>query len=137
MSRHIEDNEQRALVQWAAVSQLHNPPHPSARMIGDYLFAIPNGGKRNRTEAARMNGLGVKAGVSDLLLPVARGGHFGLWIEMKKPRACFAGQAAVERAVSAAQQTWGSRMVACGYHFEVCYGWDEARVVIEQYLSAA
>lgn len=53
--------------------------HPVARRA----YAIPNGGKRHHTEAARLKGEGVRAGVLDVHLPVPRGGCAGLWIEFK------------------------------------------------------
>jgi len=47
------------------------------------LFHIPNGGTRNVLEAVSFKAEGVKSGVPDLFLPVARKGYNGLFIEMK------------------------------------------------------
>ena len=47
------------------------------------VFHIPNGGYRNAREAANLKRQGVKAGVPDLCIPVAKGGYHGLYIEMK------------------------------------------------------
>ncbi|MDE7389628.1 MAG: VRR-NUC domain-containing protein, partial [Lachnospiraceae bacterium] len=47
------------------------------------LHHIPNGGKRDPIEAKHLKEQGVKSGVPDLHLPVARGGYHGLYIEMK------------------------------------------------------
>ena len=44
------------------------------------VYAIPNGGKRGRLEAMRLQAEGVTAGMPDLHLPELR-----LWIEMKTP----------------------------------------------------
>jgi hypothetical protein len=55
------------------------------------LFHTPNGGKRTDAEAGIMKAMGVRAGVSDLHLPVAKLDDLGqpecigLWIELKKP----------------------------------------------------
>ena len=49
------------------------------------LFAIPNGGKRNRREAGRMKAEGVRAGTWDLFLAAPRGVWAGMFIEMKMP----------------------------------------------------
>ena len=46
---------------------------------------MPNGGFRNAKEAIGLARQGVKAGVFDLALDVARGGFHGLKIELKKP----------------------------------------------------
>ena len=48
-----------------------------------YLFAIPNGGKRNIVEASRLKAEGVRAGVSDLFLAVPVGMDHGLFLEAK------------------------------------------------------
>jgi hypothetical protein len=53
--------------------------YPALRM----LHAIPNGGHRHKATAARLKAAGVKAGVPDICLPVARGDWHGLYIELK------------------------------------------------------
>lgn len=51
--------------------------HPE---FADVLIHAANGGsRRNAFEGWRLKRQGVKKGVSDLFLPVARGGYFGLW----------------------------------------------------------
>lgn len=47
------------------------------------MFAIPNGGQRNKAAAGKLKAEGVKAGVPDLCLPVRAHGAPGLWIELK------------------------------------------------------
>lgn len=49
----------------------------------DLAHAIPNGGYRGKSEAGRLKAEGVKAGVPDVQLPIARGGFIGLAIEFK------------------------------------------------------
>ena len=65
-----EHDQQVAVVEWC---KLHGVP----------IFAIPNGGKRSKSEACRFAMEGVSAGVPDLFIPVPRGGYHGLFIEMK------------------------------------------------------
>ena len=48
------------------------------------LYAVPNGGLRHFVVAGQLKAQGVKPGVPDLCLPVARGGYFGMYIELKK-----------------------------------------------------
>ena len=55
---HVEDDIQRALVTHLAVR--------GAR--GLIYWHTPNGGKRNAREAGRFKAMGVRAGVSDLIL---------------------------------------------------------------------
>lgn len=47
------------------------------------LFHVPNGGSRNKVEAAKLNGQGVKPGVSDVILLIPRNGFASLCIEFK------------------------------------------------------
>ncbi|WP_080902932.1 VRR-NUC domain-containing protein [Parabacteroides sp. Marseille-P3160] len=53
--------------------------------LGRLLFAVPNGGKRDRIEAARMIGLGVKAGVADIICLLPSDGYTCLCLETKTP----------------------------------------------------
>lgn len=89
------------------------------------LHHIPNGGTRDAVEGKHLKQQGVKAGVPDLCLPVARGGYHGLYIELKTEK----GRA------SDAQKWWGERLRDQGYFWEVCHGWESAVRVLEWYLS--
>ena len=73
-----------------------------------------------------MKEMGVKAGVSDVFLPVARGGCHGLWIEMKRLRS---GRATKE------QLEWIEEMIGQGYAATVCRGWEQAAQVITRYME--
>lgn len=115
---HRESDEQQALFVWAKLMQTQ---HPELSL----LHAIGNGGKRNLIEAARMKREGVKAGVSDIMLPVARNGFHGLYIELKVGK----------NKASADQKWWLSETTKQGYYSTVCYGWVEAKEVIEKYLE--
>jgi hypothetical protein len=113
-----EHDEQVAVFEWAA---LHEGRLPELAL----LFHVPNGGKRAPITAARLKAEGVKPGVLDLWLPVARLGKHGLVIEMK----CKGGR------VSDAQRVWITALRREGYHVEVCYNWTEAVNEIETYLT--
>lgn len=76
----------------------------------EYIFAIPNGGTRNKIEAVKLRREGVTAGVWDLFLPVPCVSKFGyifngLWIEVKVGK---------DR-LSPAQRLWGVKMQSHGY----------------------
>ena len=90
------------------------------------LMHIPNGGKRTKAEAAIMHATGVKSGVPDLLLPVARQGFHGLWIEMKRQ---------TNGVVTLNQKGWHKALREQGYRVEVCHGWIEARSRIMDYMG--
>lgn len=50
---------------------------------GRLIYHVPNGGKRNAFEGARMKKMGVRKGMLDYHIPEARGRFIGLWIELK------------------------------------------------------
>lgn len=114
-----EAQEQAALMSWVSHAQQQ---HPELRL----LLHIPNGGLRTKRVAAQLQRLGVRPGVPDLLLPVARGRYHGLWIELK---------AQPGRRVSAAQEEWLRALEEQGYFTVVCVGWEAARRMIEAYLA--
>lgn len=49
------------------------------------LFHVPNEGVRSKAQHGMLVGLGMRAGVSDLVLPRARRGFLGLALELKAP----------------------------------------------------
>lgn len=121
VKRHSpEATEQSKLISWAnEVAELG--VYPELR----WLHAIPNGGRRDKAEAAHLKRQGVKSGVPDLHLPVARGNYHGLYIEMKvgnnKP--------------TKNQKEWINALKANGYAVEVCYSAAAARQIIIAYLQ--
>lgn len=90
------------------------------------MFAIPNGGFRNKATAVRMKRTGTKAGVPDIFLPIASHGFHGLFIEMKRTKG---------GSVSQAQRDTMGRLTHEGYCCKVCKGFEEARVTIIDYLG--
>lgn len=49
------------------------------------LFAVPNGGSRNKIEAKNLKAQGVKSGVADVLLLISKKGYTNLCLEFKTP----------------------------------------------------
>ena len=124
----LEDAEQEALIEWSLIQKLPDMPHiEKGAVINDYLYAIPNGGKRDKGVAVKLKKQGVKAGVSDLHLALPMFGLPGLWIEMKQPNKSKAD-------TSPKQKAWLARMKLAGYVVVIAYGWDEAKAAIENYL---
>lgn len=120
-----EHAEQVSLFGWAKLKRAELPELA-------LFFAIPNGGDRHAAVGRQMKAEGVRAGVPDTFLPVARGGFHGLYIELKaqdrRPKRGGKG------GVSEAQQEWIEALRNQGFRVEVCYGWREAAAVIEDYL---
>ena len=94
------------------------------KLISDYLN-IPNEGKRSRLTGARLKEAGLKSGVPDVCLPVARGGYIGLYIENK-----YGKNKPTEN-----QKRWLRALRAAGHLVAVCYGWEQAKELIESYLA--
>ncbi len=115
-----ERDEQEMLFTWAA---LMAGRWPALRL----MYHIPNGGSRDVREARRLSGQGVKAGVPDICLPAARGGYHGLFIELKRRKG---------GRLSEAQEAWIGALRREGYRAEVCAGFEAARRVVEEYMSA-
>ena len=126
-SRHIEDGEQVALMSWARRYRIVIGIG-SGQLLSDYLYAIPNGGRRGKAEAGRLKAAGVKAGVSDLHLPLPRGQFHGLWIELKAPKPH-------PSSTSTEQRAWLKRMREAGHRAEVCFGAADAIAAIQAYLA--
>lgn len=115
----LEDAEQRIIFQWAAMETAARPE------LG-LLYAIPNGGKRAIKTAIALKAQGVKSGVPDMCLPVAREGYHGLYIELKRQKG---------GTVSETQKSWITALEGQGYKAVVCKGAEDAIRTIKEYLN--
>lgn len=113
-----EADEQKALMQWA---KWQEGRYPELKL----LYHCPNGGTRNKLEAANLKRQGVKAGVPDLFLPVPRSPKHGLFIEMKVGR----------NKCTDNQKKWIRNLLEQGYEVKLCYSCEEAIQVIKKYLN--
>ena len=113
-----EHDEQVALFQWAAANE---EEHEELKL----LFAVPNGGYRPMATAAQLKAEGVRAGVPDVCLPVARGRFHSLWIEMKRK----------PNTTSDAQRAWLDALRRYGHCAVVCWSANEAINSIISYLE--
>jgi hypothetical protein len=98
--------------------------HPA---VFELIYHVPNGGHRHKAVAVKLKGQGVKAGVPDLVLPMARGGHFGLYIEFKA-------MPPFDAAVSASQDAYIQALIGQGYLALVCRGHIDALECLRAYL---
>lgn len=114
----LEDSEQATLFEWATYAA---GKHPELEL----LYAIPNGGYRHKRTAAILKRTGVKAGVPDIHLPVAKGKYHSLYIEMKRRK---------NSTTTVNQKLWHEALKEQGHACHVCKGWEEARDVILKYL---
>ena len=74
-----EHEAQCAVVNWAFYASAE---HPELHL----LFAVPNGARVRPAVAKKLLAEGMRKGVPDLILPVARAPYHGLAIEMKAPK---------------------------------------------------
>ena len=114
-----EDREQQTVFEWAKYMSVKFPEL-------ELLHAIPNGGYRNKATAARLKLTGVKPGVPDICLPVARKGYHGLYIELKRAD----GGRPTDN-----QKWWIARLEEQGYRAVVLHGCDAALNEIADYLD--
>lgn len=115
-----EEIEQTHVIAWATQNQDRIPEL-------HLLYHVPNGGARDKRTGARLKAAGVKSGVPDLHLPVARGGYIGLWVELKRSDRT--------NHTNDKQNAWIDALRAEGHRVEVCYGASEAKRVIREYLG--
>lgn len=113
-----EGQEQAALI---AEIKLRYPA------VYSLIFHVPNGGHRLKAVAAKLKAQGVKAGVPDLILPMARGGFFGLYIEFKAAPPNDAD-------VSDSQHGFIQALNEQGYLAVVCRGHFDAMEALRAYL---
>jgi hypothetical protein len=115
----LESQEQATLFEWA---RLMENRYPELRL----MYHIPNGGLRNKPVAVTLTAQGVRRGVPDICLPVARHEFHGLYIELKRLKG---------GKVSQEQADWILLLKEQGYKAEVCYGFADAKNVLEEYLK--
>lgn len=107
---------QQAILDWYAVQvRLRNCPEH------DVLMAIPNGQYRpgQRPEP------GIRPGVPDLFLPVARRGYYGLWLELKWGR----------NKTTPEQDEWIARLQKLNHCCAVVRSLEEAQEVLSWYMD--
>ena len=115
-----EHNEQCNLIDWATRNECRYPELKN-------IFAVPNGGLRNKRVGVKMKMEGLKAGVPDLFLACAKlPDYFGLFIEMK-----FG-----SNTTSKQQKEWIRKLREKHYKCVVCYSWQDARDIILEYIEA-
>lgn len=90
------------------------------------IFHIANEGKRTKKNGARLRREGLKKGIPDLFLPVAKMGYNGLFIEMKKR----GGRTSPE------QRWWIEKLRKQGYLVEVCDSSTKAIDLIKNYIGS-
>jgi len=115
-----EYQEQCAIFDFAQI-MITTGQYPELRLLNGSL----NGVKLSIGQAVKAKKNGMKRGYPDIFLPVARGGHHGLYIELKR---ISGGKLEDE------QDFWLQDLSDQGYFACVCRGADAAKRVIINYL---
>lgn len=114
--KRTEKQEQEALFEWASY-------RPDLKL----MYHVTNEGRRTVQHTMALLRMGLKPGVPDICLPVARGKYHGLYIELK----------AKGGRLSPEQREWQRALLEEGYCAVVCRGFDEARETIDWYMKGA
>lgn len=116
--RRSETTEQINLFTWAKRNEEFIP---ELRL----MYHVPNEGKRNETTGKILKAAGLKAGVPDICLPVARNGFNGLYIEMKYGK----------NRPTKEQYEFMELLQRERHKTAVAYSFEEAREIIREYLQ--
>ena len=117
--RRMSDEEHRmqcACVRWFRLQYPH---------LRHNLFAVPNGGRRDKASAARLKEEGVLAGVADLILLLPNHQYGALLIEMKTE----------DGRQSPEQREWQRLIEHDGYRYVVCRSVDQFISIINEYVE--
>jgi hypothetical protein len=110
----LEREEQEVVKQWLEKMNI-------------IFYHIPNGGKRTVVEGVILKRMGVKAGIPDFCIPMARKGYHGLYGELKRRKGGV---------ISVQQAYWLSELTKQGYYVFVAHGADEFIQQVKNYMES-
>lgn len=110
-----EDDILRQIIYWA----------DHKRDIGPYIFHFANERVCSPASGRNLKLKGVRPGVADLFYAVPRGGHPGLWIELKT---------SIGKLIPS-QFNFLSAMDKCGYATAICRSFEQTMQTIEKYVA--
>lgn len=113
---HNESKLQIQCVTWFKYQYPHLAP---------LFFSVPNGGSRDKHEAAIMKAEGITAGVSDLILNIRGGSYIQLAIEMKDTKGTQ----------SAAQKRYQRYAEAAGIKYIICRSFESFQDEVRNYID--
>lgn len=119
-----ESQEQRALVSWLTY-------HP---ILKNFFCKNNNEGKRSDISGHNLKSLGLRPGVSDMFIYYPSGAYHGLWLEIKRNKKYSKSERSTLTWI--AQEKFIETVKSVGYAGFFCYGWEEAKSIIENYLAS-
>jgi hypothetical protein len=90
------------------------------------IFAVPNGGYRSKKTAVALKREGAKAGIPDVLFPLATQKYAGLALEFKRPK---------KGRLSDAQSEYIEQLKSVGWRVEVVRSADEAINLVREHIN--
>ena len=97
----------------------------------EMIFAIPNGGVRNKITARKLKAEGVLAGVADIMIPIPKYSRdnrldsAGLFLEMKVGY----------NKQTPSQKAFDKYVTRKGYHYRVIYTIEQFIAIVEAYMG--
>ena len=125
--QNIEYQEQVKIFEWARINSYR---YPDLKLLNSSLNGIKI---HNIKAAARAKKAGMKKGYPDIFLPTARGGYFGLFIELKRPANKLLGTQ--KGSSTQEQREWIEILNTQNYKAKICYGASEAIELLKEYLE--
>lgn len=110
-----EEGIHKAIMDWVRL-------HPA---LVPFVMHFPNEGKRTPSYGRLMKEMGMRAGVSDLFIGMARHGYHGAWIELKTPTGV----------VSPHQTKFLADMKQQGYYTVICRSIEDGIKIIQKYCN--
>jgi hypothetical protein len=117
-----ENQEQRAIVKWLG---LHH-------ILKNYYCKNNNEGKRTEAQGWNLKLMGLRPGVSDLLIYYPTKTYHGLFLEVKRNKKYTKSEMNTDTWVM--QQEFLETVKSVGYEGKTCYGFLDGIRIIEEYL---
>lgn len=115
----LESWEQEQFFKWVYANQIK---YPELQLVSGSM----NGMRVGPAVRSQLKKQGLRRGIPDIDVPVARHGSHGLKIELKRVSG---------GAVSEDQERMHELLKLQGYSVIVCYGWRNAVDIIKKYLN--
>lgn len=96
-------------------------------MFSPLMFAVPNAGRRTRSEAGMLKAEGMKAGVADIIFQIPNQHYSSLNIEMKTE--------SKSSRQTGAQRDYEEAILATGGKYVVCRTYEEFQTVVKEYVG--
>lgn len=105
--------------------------HP---LLKEFFCKNDNEGKRTPIQGHNLKRLGLRSGVSDIFIYYPTKTYHGLWLEVKRNKK----YSKSERSANSwlAQEKFIDRVKSVGFAGHFCYGWNEGKEIIENYLNS-